>query len=98
MTFFKISCISKYHSFYKNEFIFSITNYKNQLFQFLFAVIPAISFIAGNMIININVILIILSSLILFNKNFLNLEFLLIDKLIFLYFFLILISGISSMT
>ena len=68
---------------------------KSNYFSFLFAVIP-LSFIAGNMIININVILIILSALILFNRNLINLEFLLIDKLILLFFVLILISGFSN--
>ena len=68
---------------------------KINYFSFLFALIP-FSFIAGNMIININVILIILSSLILFHKKLFSLKFLLIDKLIFLFFFLILISGFSN--
>ena len=65
---------------------------KSNYFSFLFALIP-VSFMAGNMIININVILIILSSLILFNKRLIELKFLLLDKLIFVFFFLILISG-----
>ena len=68
---------------------------KSNYFSFLLAVIP-LSFIAGNMIINMNVILIIISALILFHRKLINLEFLLIDKLIFLFFALILMSGFSN--
>ena len=52
-----------------------------------------ISFIAGNMIININTVLILLSSLIIFNKKLFNQQFFLLDKLLFSYFFIVIISG-----
>ena len=60
-------------------------NYKNYL-SLLLALIP-ISFIAGNMIININIILIILSSLILFKYEIFKIKYFFLDKLFFLYFF-----------
>lgn len=66
-------------------------NYKNYL-SLLLALIP-ISFIAGNMIININIILIILSSLILFKYEIFKIKYFFLDKLFFLYFFLIIISS-----
>ena len=61
----------------------SKTNYFNLLI-FLFP----LSFIAGNMIININILLVILSSLLLFGKDIFKVKFYVLDKLIFTYFFL----------
>ncbi len=64
-------------------------------FNILLAVIP-ISFIAGNMIININILLLILSTFLIFKKETFTIEFKLIDKLIFLFFLLILTSSALS--
>ena len=70
---------------------------KNNIFQqnclnFLIAFIP-VSFIAGNLIINLNIILLILLT-ILFNRNlFFNLKYHILDKLIFIYFILLFIAG-----
>ena len=70
---------------------------KNNIFQqnclnFLIAFIP-VSFIAGNLIINLNIILLILLT-ILFNRNlFFNLKYYILDKLIFIYFILLFIAG-----
>ena len=66
--------------------------FKKRYFSFLLAVLP-FSFIAGNMIININTVLILLSGLIIFNKRLFNQQFFLLDRLIFFYFFLVIISG-----
>ncbi len=69
----------------------SKTNYFNLLI-FLFP----LSFIAGNMIININILLVILSSLLLFGKDIFKVKFYVLDKLIFTYFFFILFTGIVN--
>ena len=61
-------------------------------FSILLALLP-ISFIAGNLIINSNIILIILSSIIIFNKKLLDINFLLIDKLILIFFFFIIFTS-----
>lgn len=67
--------------------------FKKRYFSFLLAALP-FSFIAGNMIININTILILLSALIIFNKRLLDLQFFRLDKLLFFYFFIIVVSGL----
>ena len=66
-------------------------NYLNLLI-FLFP----LSFIAGNMIVNINIILIIFSSIILFRKDLFRINYYLLDKLLFSFFFLILLTGIIN--
>ena len=53
---------------------------KTNYFSFLLALMP-LSFIAGNMIININVLILIFSSLIFFYSRLLKMKFYLIDKL-----------------
>ena len=58
---------------------------KNSYFNLLLSLMP-LSFIAGNMIININTILIILSTLILFRGDIFKTKFFLIDKIIFIFF------------
>lgn len=68
---------------------------KQNYFTILLSVFP-LSFIAGNMIININVILFILSAFVIFGKELFNLKYHLLDKLIFSFFFLILITGIIN--
>ena len=70
---------------------------KNQTtyFSILFAAFP-VSFIAGNMIININTILIILSTFFIFKINNFSLKFFIEDKLIFLFFILVFFSSVSA--
>lgn len=68
---------------------------KTNFFSLMLATIP-LSFVAGNMIININVILIILSVLILFGKDFFYIKFNLLDKVIVLFFIFILVTGIYN--
>ena len=58
---------------------------KNSYFNLLLSLMP-LSFIAGNMIININTILIILSTIILFRGDIFKTKFFLIDKIIFIFF------------
>ena len=61
-------------------------------FSFLLAAIP-LSFILGNLIININILLIILVSLIIFNKSIIFQNFDIFDYLIFLFFFLVIFTS-----
>ena len=68
---------------------------KSNYFSLLIALLP-ISFIAGNMIININVILLILSCLIIHFKEIFKIHFHILDKLIISFFFLIIFSGIYN--
>ena len=61
----------------------------------LLSLLP-ISFIAGNLVINLNMILIILASLLFWKKDFFKIKILLIDKLlIFLFLFSLLTSLIN---
>ncbi len=68
---------------------------KNNFINLLLALFP-FSFIAGNMIININLILIIISALIFFKIDLFKIKFFLIDKLLFLFFFLIILTGVIN--
>ena len=77
------------------SFLSKINIKKNSYFNLITALIP-LSFIAGNMIININIIILIISSILIFKKEIFNIKFFLLDKLILLYFFLILFSGFSN--
>ena len=65
---------------------------KNNFFNILLGLVP-ISFISGNMLININIILIILSSLIFFGRDLFRINYFFLDKLLFLFFFLTLLTG-----
>lgn len=68
---------------------------KKNYFSLLLALVP-LSFIAGNLIININIILLIISSLIVFKKKIFDINYFILDKLVFLYFALILFTGIFN--
>lgn len=70
----------------------NLGKYQIQYFNFLVALIP-LSFIAGNMIININIILIIILSLIFHNKKLFSIKFYFLDKLLIAYFILIIFTG-----
>lgn len=65
------------------------------IINLLLSLLP-ISFIAGNLVINLNMILIILASLLFWKKDFFKIKILLIDKLlIFLFLFSLLTSLIN---
>tara|TARA_Y100000591_G_scaffold307117_1_gene306192 strand:+ start:2452 stop:3729 length:1278 start_codon:yes stop_codon:yes gene_type:complete len=63
--------------------------------NFLISVLP-ISFIAGNLIINLNIILIILSSLLYYKNKIFAFKLLLIDKLIISLFFFTIITALLN--
>ena len=67
------------------------TNYLN----LLFVTIP-ISFIAGNTAINVNIVLLILSAFFLYGSNLVKIRYYLLDKIIVLFFVLILLTGFSN--
>ena len=74
-------------------YLFSPTNiFKERFLSILLALLP-VSFVAGNMIININLISIIIFSFIIFGKDIFNLKYFLLDKLIFSFFLLVIITG-----
>ena len=65
------------------------------IINLLLSILP-ISFIAGNLVINLNIIVIILVSLLFWKREFFKIEILLIDKLlIFLFLFSILTSFVN---
>ena len=78
--------------------MFSISNfslkYKNY-FSLLLSLMPA-SFIAGNLIINLNILILVISALIIFKKEVFRIKYFLLDKFIFLFFLLILLTGIFN--
>ena len=65
---------------------------KENYFSILIALFP-LSFIAGNMIININIILLLLSSFLFFRGKVFRVNYFLLDKLIILFFLLVLLTG-----
>lgn len=74
-------------------YLFSKINLtKANLISFLIALFP-LSFIAGNMIININILLLIISSVIFFSKDLFKIKIFFLDKIIFLFFFFIIFTG-----
>ena len=70
---------------------------KSNYLNLLLGLLP-VSFIAGNMIININIILIILSSLLFFGKNIFDLKIYFLDKLLIIFFLIILFTGFYNET
>ena len=68
---------------------------KRNFFNLLLALMP-FSFIAGNMIININTILIILFTIVLFGKNLFKIKYHLLDKIIILFFFFIIFTALIN--
>ena len=68
---------------------------KNIYLSFLIALFP-ISFIAGNLIINLITVLLILSTFFFYKKEPLKIEFYLLDKIILFFFLIVLLSGIVS--
>ena len=68
---------------------------KEIIINFLISLFP-ISFIAGNLIINLNIIILILLSIFFYKKEIFNLNYYLLDKLIFSFFALVLFTGIYN--
>ena len=72
---------------------FSIKDISQKDFlSILLATLP-LSFIAGNLIINLNIILFILFSLIFFRQDVFKINYYFIDKIIFIYFLFIIFTS-----
>lgn len=65
---------------------------KKNLLSFILALIP-ISFIAGNMLININSLILIVATFFFYKSEIFKIKFHILDKFIFLFFSLILYTG-----
>jgi O-antigen ligase len=70
-------------------------NTKSNYLSFLFFIIP-ISFIAGNLVLNLNIIFFIIFSIVFYGKSIFKINLQLIDKLILLFFSFVLIAGIYN--
>ena len=70
-------------------------NYKTFLINLLFSFIP-ISFIAGNLILNLNVLLFIIFSVVFYGKNILSLSFNNLDKIILIFFSYTIFTGVLN--
>ena len=73
----------------------SKNNNSSNLLNFLFILIPA-SFIAGNTILNLNILLLIFSTILFYGKKIINIKIYILDKIIFLLFLFIIIVGIYN--
>ena len=68
---------------------------KENYFTALLSLIP-VSFIAGNLIINLNILLLIISTFLFYKKEFFTIKYFFLDKLLLVYFCLIIIAGIYN--
>lgn len=64
-------------------------------FSLLLCLMP-VSFIIGNLLINFNIIIIVISALIVFKKDIFKIKYLLLDKFLFFYFGLIILTAIYN--
>ena len=70
-------------------------DFKSKFFSTLIALFP-LSFIAGNLVINLNIVILIVSAFIFFGKEIFRIKFNIIDKLITVIFVYILFVGIFN--
>jgi len=75
--------------------ISKISFFQKNFLSIILALVP-FSFIAGNMIININIIILILSTILIQNKRLFNIKFHLLDKLLIIFFFLIIFTSLLN--
>ena len=68
---------------------------KNSLINILFSLIP-LSFIAGNLILNLNILLLIVSAITFYGKGIFKINFCFLDKMILIFFSFTLITGIFN--
>ena len=71
------------------------TNYKTFLINLLFSFIP-ISFIAGNLILNVNILLFIIFSIFFYGKDIFTLNFNSLDKIILIFFAYTIFAGVLN--
>ena len=87
--------INRYHNLKRMHLISNINFFKKNFLSIVLALVP-FSFIAGNMIININIIMLILSTILIANRRLLNIKFHLFDILLITFFFLIIFTGLIN--
>ena len=68
---------------------------KSNIINLLLLIIP-ISYIAGNLIINLNIILLIIFAFLFYKKKLFKFEFYLVDKLIIIFFLYIFLLGLAN--
>lgn len=68
---------------------------KYNLINLLLSLIP-LSFIAGNLVLNLNIFLLLVSAFILYRKNIIKINYYILDKIIFLFFFFLLLNGLFN--
>jgi len=93
--FYSLYAIILYHIILKMYSLSKLKASQKIIFSILLSLIP-ISFIAGNLIINLNIVLFIIFALLLFGKKIFDIKYYILDKLIFSYFILILLTGIYN--
>ncbi len=77
------------------SFISNYRLYVSGYFNLLLGLMP-ISFIAGNMLININLLLLVLSTIFFFKKELLKIEYFFLDKVIISFFTLVIVTGVIN--
>ena len=70
-------------------------NYKTFLINLLFSFIP-ISFIAGNLVLNLNILLFIIFAIVFYGKDIFTLNFNILDKIILIFFAYTIFTGILN--
>ncbi len=82
-----------------SEFLLKIRlidiNYKKLIVNFLICLFP-LSFIAGNLIINLNIILLFSVSFFFYRNEFFSIKYYFFDKFVIIYFFFILFTGVVN--
>ena len=73
----------------------SNSNFNLNLINFLLFILP-LSFILGNLAINLNIIILILTVLLIYRSQIFKIEFFIIDKIIIFFFFYVLTNGIIN--
>ena len=87
--------INNYHILLQMYLTSKFRSQKSLYLSLLLALMP-LSFIAGNMIININIILLTVSSLLIFGKNIFKVKYYLIDKLLIIFFSFLLFTALFN--
>ena len=70
-------------------------NTRSNVVNFLFSIIPA-SYIAGNLVLNLNIALFLISTILFYRKNVFKINLHLVDKLILFFFTFVLFTGIFN--
>ena len=75
--------------------MFISENNKEKFLNILFALVP-LSFLGGNLLINLNILLLIITSFLFFKKEIFQIKLNFFDKLISFFFLILLLTGIAN--